>query len=99
MVVDLLAGTRDPQEFEARRLGRMLTSRGQAALFTEVPGATHTWRGARAETPYALAFASQYLAGRRPPRGGTVTRQVRAASPKRAGLDGPIPTRLRPAQL
>jgi len=62
MAVDLLAGTRDSQGFEARRLAGMLTERGQAALFTEIPGATHTWRGARAETPYALVFASRQLA-------------------------------------
>jgi len=66
MAVDLLAGTRDSQQHEARTLASMLTQRNQMALFTQVPGATHTWRGARAETPYALAFASEHLVGRSP---------------------------------
>jgi len=48
----------------------MLTARGQEALDAIVPDASHTWRGARAELPYALAFASQHLTvrrGARPP--------------------------------
>ncbi len=66
MAVDLVAGSRDPQTREAARLARMLQARGEQAVFTEVPGATHTWRGARTEAPYALAFASAHLAGVRP---------------------------------
>src|SRR6266508_3213680 len=66
MAVDLVAGSRDPQTREAARLARMLQARGEQAVFTEVPVATHTWRGARAEAPYALAFASAHLAGVRP---------------------------------
>jgi acetyl esterase/lipase len=65
MAVDLLAGDRDPQRPEARRLAAMLHARGQQAVYTEVPGATHTWRGARLEAPYMLAFASAHLAGAR----------------------------------
>jgi enterochelin esterase-like enzyme len=61
MAVDLLAGTRDPTRSEAARLARMLQARGQDAVDTVVPGANHTWRGAHAELPYALAFASQHL--------------------------------------
>jgi enterochelin esterase-like enzyme len=61
MAVDLLAGTRDPTRPEAVRLARMLQARGQDATDTVVPGANHTWRGAHAELPYALAFASQHL--------------------------------------
>jgi hypothetical protein len=33
----------------------------QDAVDTVTPGANHTWRGAHAELPYALAFASQHL--------------------------------------
>jgi len=57
---------------QADRLAGMLTARGQEALDTIVPDATHTWRGARSELPYALAFASQHLTvrrGARPPPG------------------------------
>ena len=61
MAVDLLAGTRDPTRAEAGRLVAMLQSRGQDAVGTVIPGANHTWRGAHAELPYALAFASQRL--------------------------------------
>jgi enterochelin esterase-like enzyme len=66
MAVDLLAGTRDPTRGEAGRLARMLAARGQQAQDTIVPDANHTWRGARAELPYALAFASQHLTVRGP---------------------------------
>jgi enterochelin esterase-like enzyme len=61
MAVDLLAGSRDRTRGEAVRLARMLAARGQQAQDTIVPDANHTWRGARAELPYALAFASQHL--------------------------------------
>jgi S-formylglutathione hydrolase FrmB len=61
MAVDLLAGTRDPTRAEAGRLVAMLQARGQDAVDTVTPGANHTWRGAHAELPYALAFASQHL--------------------------------------
>jgi enterochelin esterase-like enzyme len=61
MAVDLLAGNRDPVRREAAHLARLLRARGQHAVFTEVPGATHTWRGAETEAPYALAFASAHL--------------------------------------
>jgi hypothetical protein len=36
-----------------------------------VPGASHTWHGARAETPYMVAFASGHLTGWHPGRGLT----------------------------
>jgi len=68
VTVGLLAGSRDPERAEARRLAGMLRARGQVAVFTEVPGATHTWRGARLEAPYLLAFASAHLTGSRPAR-------------------------------
>jgi S-formylglutathione hydrolase FrmB len=61
MAVDLIAGSRDRTRGEAVRLARMLAARGQPAQDTIVPDANHTWRGARAELPYALAFASQHL--------------------------------------
>jgi enterochelin esterase-like enzyme len=61
MAVDLLAGSRDPTRAEAGRLAAMLQARGQEAVDTVTPGANHTWRGAHAELPYALAFASQHL--------------------------------------
>src|SRR5574341_231485 len=61
MAVFLAAGSQDPQLPEARLLARLLTKRGQLAVVKEVSGATHTWRGARAEIPYALTFASQHL--------------------------------------
>jgi enterochelin esterase-like enzyme len=61
MAVFLAAGSKDSQLPEARLLARMLTKRGQLAVLKEVPGATHTWHGARAEVPYALIFASQHL--------------------------------------
>jgi S-formylglutathione hydrolase FrmB len=61
MAVYLIAGSRDPQLGEARRLAAMLTGRGQVAVVKAVPGATHSWRGARAEIPYSLVFASQQL--------------------------------------
>ena len=67
MAVDLLAGSRDPTRAEAARLARMLAARGQEAVDTVTPDANHTWRGARAELPYALAFASRHLIA---PRGG-----------------------------
>ena len=60
---------RDGYGSPAGRLTRMLQARGQYAVFEEVPGAAHTWHGARAETPYALTFASGHLAGRHPVRG------------------------------
>jgi enterochelin esterase-like enzyme len=63
MAVYLIAGSRDPQLGEARRLAAMLTGRGQVAVVKAVPGATHSWRGARAEIPYSLVFASQQLHG------------------------------------
>jgi hypothetical protein len=69
MAVAFFAGDRDPEAGEAGRLTRMLQARGQYAVFDEVPGAAHTWHGARAETPYALTFASGHLAGRHPVRG------------------------------
>ena len=61
MAIFLAAGSQDPQLPEARLLGRLLAGRGQGVMVREVSGATHTWRGARAEVPYALAFASQHL--------------------------------------
>ena len=61
MAIFLAAGSQDPQLPEARRLARLLVRRAQLAVVEEVAGATHTWRGARAEIPYALAFASQHL--------------------------------------
>jgi S-formylglutathione hydrolase FrmB len=61
IAVDLLAGSRDRARGEAVRLARMLVASGQQAQDTIVPDANHTWRGARAELPYALAFASQHL--------------------------------------
>jgi enterochelin esterase-like enzyme len=61
MAIFLAAGSRDPQLLEARLLAHMLTKRGQLAVVKEIPGATHTWRGARAEVPYALTFAAQHL--------------------------------------
>jgi S-formylglutathione hydrolase FrmB len=61
IAVDLLAGSRDRTRGEAVRLARMVVARGQQAQDTIVPDANHTWRGARAELPYALAFASQHL--------------------------------------
>jgi enterochelin esterase-like enzyme len=64
MAVFLTAGSRDSKLREARLLARMLTKRGQLAVVTEVAGAGHTWHGARAEIPYALAFASQHLTAR-----------------------------------
>jgi enterochelin esterase-like enzyme len=67
MAVDLLAGSRDPTRATAGRLAAMLQARGQEAVATVAPGANHTWRGAHAELPYALAFASQHL--RVPPAG------------------------------
>jgi S-formylglutathione hydrolase FrmB len=66
MAVDLIAGSRDPTRGTADRLARMLAARGQQAQDTIVPDANHTWRGARAELPYALAFASQHLTVRGP---------------------------------
>jgi len=66
MAVDLLAGPHDQELGEAWRLARMLRDRGQPAVFTEVAGAGHTWRGVRLEIPYALAFASNHLSGGRP---------------------------------
>jgi enterochelin esterase-like enzyme len=68
MAIDLIAGSEDSQRTEGRRLAAMLQARGQPALFTEVPGANHTWRGARMEAPYLLAFASAHLAGTQPGR-------------------------------
>lgn len=61
MAVYLVAGSRDPQLAEARRLAAMLTHRGQLAVVKAVPGATHSWHGARVELPYSLVFASQHL--------------------------------------
>jgi enterochelin esterase-like enzyme len=55
------AGSKDSKLREAKLLARMLTRRGQLVLVKEVAGAGHTWRGARAQIPYALAFASQHL--------------------------------------
>jgi enterochelin esterase-like enzyme len=69
MAVAFFAGDRDPEAREASRLARMLRARGQYTVFDEVPGAAHTWHGARAETPDMLAFASGHLAGRHPVRG------------------------------
>jgi S-formylglutathione hydrolase FrmB len=68
MKVDLLAGSRDPEAREAARLARMLQARHQRGVFTEVSGATHTWRGARTEIAYALAFASAHLGDGHPAR-------------------------------
>jgi S-formylglutathione hydrolase FrmB len=62
---DLLTGPDDSQRREAARLARMLRARGQPTAFTLVPGASHTWRSAGRELPYALTFASQYLHGQR----------------------------------
>ncbi len=61
MAVFLTAGSHDPTLAEARSLGAMLARRGQLVEVKEVPGATHSWHGARVEAPYALAFASQHL--------------------------------------
>jgi enterochelin esterase-like enzyme len=63
MWVDLLAGPSDPELGEAMRLAGMLRARRQPAVFSEVAGAGHTWRGVRLELPYALAFASAHLTG------------------------------------
>jgi enterochelin esterase-like enzyme len=63
MAVDLLSGPKDPQRWEAARLARMLHGRGQPVVYTQVPGAGHTWRSAARELPYALIFASQHLHG------------------------------------
>jgi len=84
IAVDLVAGSQDPVRQEAARLARMLQARGQQAVFTEVRGATHTWRGARAEAPYALAFASSHLAGARP----RVSLAADRARPPRVSLAG-----------
>ena len=62
---DLLTGPDDSQRREAARLARMLRARGQPTAFTLVPGASHTWRSAGRELPYALTFASQHLHGQR----------------------------------
>jgi enterochelin esterase-like enzyme len=69
MAVGFFAGDRDPEVREAGRLTRMLHARGQYTVFDEVPGAAHTWHGARAETPDMLTFASGHLAGWHPVRG------------------------------
>jgi enterochelin esterase-like enzyme len=69
MAVELMAGDHDPQAKEAARLARMLRARGQDAVFSEVRGAGHTWRAARVEAPYVLAFASGHLAGSQSTRG------------------------------
>jgi hypothetical protein len=56
----------------------MLTRRGQLAVVKAVPGATHSWRGARAELPYSLVFASQHLSvatGGRAPLAGATAQQ------------------------
>jgi S-formylglutathione hydrolase FrmB len=66
MAVDLIAGSRDRTRGTAVQLARMLAARGQQTQDTIVPDANHTWRGARAELPYALAFASQHLTVRGP---------------------------------
>ena len=71
MTVDLVAGDHDPEAREASRLARMLQARRQDAVFDEVHGAGHTWRGARVEAPYVLAFASGHLAGWHSTRGMT----------------------------
>jgi enterochelin esterase-like enzyme len=71
MAVELMAGDHDPEAREAARLARLLRARGQYAVYNQVRGAGHTWRGARAEAPYALAFASGHLAGWHPTRGMT----------------------------
>ena len=71
MTVELMAGDHDPEVKVAARLARMLHARGQYAVFNEVQGAGHTWRGARVEAPYVLAFASGHLAGWRTMRGMT----------------------------
>jgi enterochelin esterase-like enzyme len=71
MAVELMAGDHDPEAKEAARLARMLRARGQYALFSEVHGAGHTWRAARVEAPYVLAFASGHLAGWESTRGMT----------------------------
>jgi enterochelin esterase-like enzyme len=78
MAVYLIAGSRDPQLAEARRLAAMLTRRGQLAVVKAVPGATHSWHGARAELPYSLVFASQHLSvatGGRAPLAGATAQQ------------------------
>jgi enterochelin esterase-like enzyme len=69
MTVDLVAGDHDPEAREAARLARMLHARRQDAVFDEVRCAGHTWRGARVEAPYVLAFASGHLAGWHSTRG------------------------------
>jgi S-formylglutathione hydrolase FrmB len=71
MTVALIAGDHDPEVGEAARLARMLRARGQYAVFNQVHGAGHTWRGAQVEAPYLLAFASGHLAGWHPTRGVT----------------------------
>jgi enterochelin esterase-like enzyme len=80
MAVDLLAGSRDPTRHEAGRLAGLLRARGQHAVDTVVAGANHTWRGARAELPYALMFASQHLTA--PTR---ARRPLASAAPGSAG--------------
>ena len=44
----------------------MLRARSQPAAYILVPGTGHTWRGARRELPYALAFATHHLRGQQP---------------------------------
>ena len=87
MTVFLAAGSQDPQLPEARLLAHLLSKRGQLAVLEKVLGATHTWRGARAEIPYALAFASQHLT--------TTVKPVPspASRASAAGAGGPNPRR------
>jgi acetyl esterase/lipase len=89
MAIFLAAGSKDPQLPEARLLARLLRELGQLAVVTEVPGATHTWHGARAEIPYALTFASQHLTA-------TIEPLLRLASrPPAAHAGGTNPRRRR----
>jgi enterochelin esterase-like enzyme len=61
MTVYLIDGAGDQTLSVAARMTRMLDRRGQHAQLQVVPGASHSWRGARTELPYSLVFASTRL--------------------------------------
>jgi enterochelin esterase-like enzyme len=87
--VFLAAGSKDSKIYEARLLARLLARRGQLAVVKEVAGATHTWHGARAEIPYALAFASQHLTTTVKATTRTGQRRVARPNGKRAAHSSP----------
>jgi hypothetical protein len=73
--VFLSAGADDPDATAtARAMARVLVSRGvPVGLLIDPPRFGHTWREARVEIPYALAFAAAHLGGTGrllPPAGG-----------------------------